>query len=102
MKLSTSLLAAACLMATAGLAQANADLAKSKNCMACHGVDNKIVGPAYKDIAKKYAGNKGAEAMLVTKVIKGGGGVWGTMAMPPNQVTDAEAKTLVKWILAMK
>lgn len=84
-------------------AMANADLAKAKNCMACHAVANKLVGPAYKDVAAKYAGQKDAEAKLVTKVIKGGSGVWGAIPMPANpQVSEADAKTLVKWIMAQK
>lgn len=84
-------------------AMANADLAKAKNCMACHAVANKLVGPAYKDVAAKYAGQKDAEAKLVTKVMKGGAGVWGAIPMPANpQVSEADAKTLVKWILAQK
>jgi cytochrome c len=84
-------------------ALANADLAKAKNCMACHSVQNKVVGPAFKDVAAKYAGQKGAEDKLVQKVLKGGGGVWGTVPMPPNtQVSEAEARTLVKWILSLK
>jgi len=84
-------------------AMANANLAKAKNCLACHAVATKLVGPAYKDVAAKYAGQKDAEAKLVQKVLKGGSGAWGAMAMPANpQVTDAEAHTLVKWILAQK
>jgi cytochrome c len=84
-------------------AMASADLAKAKNCMACHAVATKLVGPAYKDVAGKYAGQKDAEAKLVTKVLKGGSGAWGAVPMPANpQVSEAEAKTLVKWILAQK
>lgn len=84
-------------------AMANADLAKAKNCMACHAVANKVVGPAFKDVAAKYAGQKDAEAKLSQKIIKGGSGVWGAMPMPANpQVSEAEAKTLTKWILAQK
>lgn len=84
-------------------AMANADLAKAKNCMACHAVANKVVGPAFKDVAAKYAGQKDAEAKLSQKVIKGGSGAWGAVPMPANaQVSDAEAHTLVKWILAQK
>jgi cytochrome c len=86
-----------------GAALADMDLAKKKNCMSCHSVDNRLVGPAYKDVAKKYAGQKDAEDKLVKKVLNGGSGTWGAMAMPPNaQVTDAEAHTLVKWILSLK
>ncbi|MBC7859174.1 MAG: c-type cytochrome [Burkholderiaceae bacterium] len=88
---------------TSQAAMANEALAKSKNCMACHAVASKLVGPAYKDVAAKYAGQKDAEAKLVQKVLKGGSGAWGAMAMPANpQVTEAEAHTLVKWVLAQK
>src|SRR6267142_126611 len=76
-------------------------LAQSKNCLACHAVDKKLVGPAYVEIAKKYKGNKDAEGMLMKKVINGGGGVWGTIPMPPNPVKDDEAKLLVEWILSL-
>jgi cytochrome c len=82
---------------------AQADLAKAKNCMACHAVANKLVGPAYKDVAARYAGQKGAEDKLVQKVMKGGTGAWGPVPMPPNpQVSEAEARALVKWVLAQK
>ena len=84
-------------------ALANADLAKKKNCMACHAVDTKLVGPAYKDVAAKYAGNKDAATTLVQKVLKGGSGVWGPVPMPANaQVNEAEAKQLVAWVLSLK
>ena len=90
-------------MAAAGPALANADLAKKKNCMACHAVDTKLVGPAYKDVAAKYAGNKDAATTLVQKVLKGGSGVWGPVPMPANaQVNEAEAKQLVAWVLSLK
>lgn len=99
-----ALLAAVALTVCASApAMANADLAKAKNCLACHSVDNKVVGPSYKDVAKKYAGDKTAEAKLVTKVMKGGSGTWGAIPMPANpQVSEAEAHTLVKWILSLK
>ncbi len=88
---------------TAAFADAGADLAKSKNCLACHAVDKKLVGPAYKDVAAKYKGDKSAEAKLVEKVQKGGVGAWGQVPMPPNpQVSPAEAKTLVAWVLSQK
>ena len=78
-------------------------LATSKNCMACHAVDKKLVGPAYKEVAAKYKGDKAAVDKLAAKVIKGGSGVWGQVPMPPNaQVSDAEAKKLVGWILSIK
>ena len=77
-------------------------LAQSKNCLACHAVDSKLVGPSYKDIAVKYKNDKTAEDRLVKKVIAGGGGVWGQMPMPPNPVTEAEARILVQWVLNRK
>ena len=82
---------------------ANADLAKAKNCMACHSIQTKIVGPAFKDVAAKYKGQKDAEDKLTQKVLKGGSGVWGAIPMPANaQVSEAEARTLVKWVLTQK
>ena len=84
-------------------AMANEDLAKKKNCLACHSVDKKVVGPAYKDVAAKYKGDATAVAKLTTKVMKGGSGSFGPAPMPANpQVTEAEAKTLVTWILGLK
>ncbi len=91
------------LASGAALADAGADLAKAKNCLACHAVDKKVVGPAYKDIAAKYKGQKDAEAKLMAKVKGGGSGIWGNVPMPPNpQVNDAEAKQLVQWVLSQK
>ncbi|WP_428825958.1 c-type cytochrome [Azonexus sp. IMCC34842] len=95
------------MMAAAGIVmtgQAHADeaLAKAKNCMSCHAVDKKLVGPAYKDVAAKYKGDKGAVATLAAKVKAGGKGVWGQIPMPPNNVTDDEAKKLVTWVLSQK
>lgn len=88
---------------SSGQAMASADMAKAKNCMACHAVASKIVGPAFKDVAAKYAGQKGAEDMLAERIVKGGKGVWGAIAMPANtQVSPAEAKTLAKWVLTVK
>lgn len=84
-----------------------ADAAKAKqlaqkfNCLACHAEDKKLVGPAYKEIAKKYKGDAGAEAKLIAKVKKGGGGVWGSIPMPPNNVPEPDIKIMVEWILAM-
>ncbi|WP_296448733.1 c-type cytochrome [Rhodoferax sp. UBA5149] len=78
-------------------------LATSKNCLACHAVDKKVVGPAYKDVAKKYAGQKDAVDKLTAKVMKGGAGVWGPVPMPANtQVNEAEARKLVTWVLSLK
>ena len=98
----TLLLAAAAVMATTP-ALANEELAKKNACTACHAVDKKLVGPAYKEVAKKYKGDAKAEAMLIDKVKKGGTGVWGQVPMPANSgVKDEDIKTLVKWILALK
>ncbi len=89
--------------ALASPAFANQELATKKNCLACHAVDKKVVGPAYKDVAAKYAGQKDAADKLAEKVIKGGVGAWGQVPMPANtQVTPAEAKQLVTWILGTK
>jgi cytochrome c len=93
--------AAACVLAAP--AQANEELAKKHNCLACHTVDKKLVGPSYKEVAKKYASDKGAAAKLVEKVKQGGQGVWGPVPMPPNTtVPDADVRALVKWILSQK
>lgn len=81
---------------------AAAKLAQARNCTACHAVNQKLVGPAYKDVAAKYAGKKDAVNLLVTKVMKGGSGVWGAIPMPPQAVSDAEAHQLVQWILKQK
>ena len=89
------------LLSTA--AQAQVDFAQKKNCMACHQVDKKVLGPAFKDVAAKYAGQGDAVDKLAAKVMKGGAGVWGNVPMPPNpQVTETEAKQLVGWILTLK
>ena len=83
-------------------ARADEALAKKSNCLACHMIDKKSVGPAYKDIAKKYKGQAGMDAKLAEKVKKGGQGVWGPVPMPPNAaVPDADIKKLVEWILKM-
>ena len=84
-------------------AMADLQLATAKNCMACHAVDKKLVGPSYKDVAAKYAGQMDGAAKLEAKVLKGGAGVWGPVPMPANaQVTPTEAKQLVAWVLAQK
>lgn len=95
-----SLTAAFTLVAPALADQA---LATSKNCMACHAVDKKLVGPAFKDIASKYASDKAAVDKLATKIVKGGSGVWGPIPMPANtQVNDAESHKLAAWVLSTK
>jgi cytochrome c len=84
-------------------AVADQALATAKNCMACHAIDRKLVGPSYKDVAKKYAADKGAADALAAKIQKGGSGVWGAVPMPANpQVSEAEAKKLAAWVLSQK
>ena len=95
-----ALLASGVVMA--GQVQADEALAKAKNCMACHAVDKKMVGPAYKDVAAKYKADKNAVAMLAAKIKAGGKGVWGEVPMPPNNVTPEEATKLATWVLAQK
>ena len=88
-------------VAISGPAYANKELAQKNACLACHGVDKKIVGPAFLDIAKKYAGQKDAEATLIASIKKGGSGKWGPVPMPEQAaLTDADAKALAAWILA--
>jgi len=90
--------------ANAALDNASAQTMMQKDgCAACHSIDKKIVGPAYQDVAAKYKGDKGAVTKLADKVKKGGVGVWGQIPMPPNvQVSDADIKDLVTWILSLK
>jgi cytochrome c len=95
------------LMVAAGLcvsSQVMADeaLAKAKNCMSCHAIDKRLVGPAYKDVAAKYKGDAGAVDKLAAKIKAGGKGVWGEIPMPPNNVTPDEAKKLATWVLSQK
>ncbi len=98
-----SLITLAMTLAVAAPAFADQALATSKNCMACHSVDKKLVGPAFKDVAAKYAGQAGAADKLAAKIVKGGSGVWGPVPMPANaQVNDAEAKKLADWVLSLK
>lgn len=99
----TLVAAAIGLSLVSGAAFANADLAKAKNCLACHAADKKVVGPSYKDIAAKYAKDKDAVAKLAKKIREGGVGNWGQIPMPANpQVSEAEAQTLARWVLATK
>jgi len=103
MKRISTLTLAVALGCASGAALASADLAKAKNCTACHAVDKKLIGPAYKDVAKIYANDKDGLAKLTKKVREGGVGVWGQIPMPANpQVTADEASTLVKWVLSQK
>jgi cytochrome c len=98
-----ALFALAALAALSGPALADQALATAKNCMACHAIDKKLVGPAYKDVAAKYSGQKDAVDRLALKIMKGGAGVWGPVPMPANsQVNEAEAKKLAAWVLTQK
>jgi cytochrome c len=98
-----ALFALAALAALSAPALADQALATAKNCMACHAMDKKLVGPAYKEVAVKYAGQKDAVDRLAVKIIKGGSGVWGPVPMPANaQVSEAEAKKLASWVLTQK
>ena len=106
MKRSTVILASvatAAALAASLPATADEKLAQKYGCLACHQMDKKLVGPAYKEVAAKYRTDKGAEAKLVEKVKKGGVGAWGQIMMPPNpSVPDADLHALVKWILSQK
>ena len=98
-----ALITIAMTLAVAAPAMADQALATSKNCMACHAVDKKLVGPSYKDVAAKYKGDKTAADKLTAKIIKGGSGAWGPVPMPANpQVNEAEAKKLAAWVLSAK
>lgn len=98
-----ALFALAALLAVSAPALADQALATAKNCMACHAIDKKLVGPAYRDVAAKYAGQKDAVDRLAVKIMKGGSGVWGPVPMPANaQVNEAEAKKLAAWVLTLK
>ena len=96
------LLACLLLIALVPLASASDELAKAKNCTTCHALDKKIVGPSYRDIVAKRAGEKGAEVALAQKIKNSSKGDWGQVPMQANNVTDAEAATLAKWVLSHK
>ena len=90
-------------LAASTSAMADMKLATEKNCMACHAIEKKVVGPGYKDVATKYAGQKDAIDMLAGKILKGGAGVWGPIPMPANaQVSAAESKILAAWVMSLK
>ena len=93
--------AAAFLLSAAPSAFADEALAKAKGCTACHSVKTKLVGPAYADVAKKYKSDKEAPGKLVTSIVKGSTGKWGPIPMPPNKVTEDEAKKLAAWVLSL-
>ena len=98
-----ALFALLCATTLSAPVMADQALAPSKNCMACHALDRKLVGPAYKDVAAKYANDKSAVEKLAGKIQKGGAGTWGPVPMPANtQVNDAEAHKLAAWVLTVK
>lgn len=103
MKPSIAASAAILGFALAAGAQADEKLAQANGCMTCHQVEKKILGPGFKEIANKYRGNAGAEALLAKKIKEGGKGAWGDMMMPPNaHVKDADIAAIVKWTLSLK
>ncbi|WP_042879962.1 c-type cytochrome [Cupriavidus necator] len=83
------------------VAHASQQLASGKACLSCHGIDKKMIGPAFKDIKGKYSARKDGEARMVQSIMKGSSGQWGPVPMPANAVSDAEANTLAKWILSL-
>lgn len=98
-------IAAMLLMGSANAAISDSDAAQlmaKYNCQACHAVDRKLVGPGFKDIAKKYAGDNSAAEKLAQKIKMGSSGVWGPIPMPPNNVPDAQRSGMVAWILGLK
>lgn len=98
-----ALIAFAAAFVAAGPALADQALATAKNCMACHAMDKKLVGPSYKEVASKYGSQKDAVDKLAAKIQKGGSGVWGPVPMPANpQVSEADAKKLAAWVLTIK
>jgi len=98
-----SMVAAAGLMVAGSTIAADMpDLAKKNNCTACHAIDKKVVGPSFSDVAKKYKGDASAKAKLATKIVKGGGGVWGAMPMPPTpKLSEADANALADFVLGL-
>jgi cytochrome c len=97
----TAMLVAAAMAAAAFPATADMALATAKGCTACHSVDKKLVGPPYKDVAKKYKAEKDGATTMVGSILKGSQGKWGPIPMPPNKVTEDEAKKLAAWILTL-
>jgi cytochrome c len=91
---------AAALVLASTPALASKDLAQKNACLSCHATDKKLVGPAYQEIAKKYAGQKDAEALLARSIKAGGAGKWGPVPMPAQAaLPDDDARALAAWIL---
>lgn len=102
MKLYLLPLVAVAALTAAHTANADEALFKSKPCIACHAIDTKLVGPALKEVAAKYADQADGKEHIMASIQNGSTGVWGPIPMPPNPVTDAEAKTLAEWVLSLK
>jgi cytochrome c len=104
MEMKSFVLLASTMLALSALpVQASEALAEDNNCLSCHSVDDKVIGPAFKDVAAKYKGQKGAASMLADKVRKGGSGVWGPVKMPANpKISDKDLKAIIAWILAQQ
>ena len=104
MKIAAAVIAVLGVLAAGAVrADEGEDLLKKNGCTACHSIDKKLVGPPYLEVAAKYKGDAGAAAKLMEKVKKGGTGVWGQIPMPPNpQVSDADLKAMITYILALK
>lgn len=103
MKLAFAMLTAGFLAAGNAQAQDADALLKKYGCVACHANDKKVIGPAYNEVSTKYKGDAGAPAKLAAKVKAGGTGVWGQIPMPPNSgVSDADMKTMITYIMALK
>lgn len=99
---SAAILLVLALASFSTVASASQQLAQKNQCMSCHQVARKVVGPALKDVAKKYKGNADAVAHLLEVVKKGGKGVWGNIPMPPHpQVKDEDAKAIIAWVLSL-
>ena len=99
---SAAILLVLALAALSTVASASQQLAQKNQCMSCHQVERKVVGPAFKEVAKKYKGNADAEAHLIAVVKKGGKGVWGNIPKPPHpQVKDEDAKAIIAWVLSL-
>ena len=97
-----SMIAASLMVWGSAMAADMPGIAKKNECNACHAIDKKVVGPAWMDIARKYKGDATAKAKLTTKILKGGGGVWGAMPMPPNQnLGEADAGMLADFVLGL-
>jgi cytochrome c len=90
--------------ALVGAAQASAELAKQKACLGCHQVERRVVGPALRDVAQRYAKQADAAVpVLARKIVEGGKGAWGVVAMPANpSITPEQARQLAVWVLSLK